>query len=163
MKRRVERILEVVRLVDDRSLSLFLGMVRKAFALFTIAIALSIPGCTNWATAGSEGVPMGKTMAFAACLATIAAAVVVLLQSESQRNGNTRRGGLSLGRVWLCGFTIVVLVAIAHDIINRLPEELETPWLRSAAPFPDAESCYKVCTDPEGEVCRVVNRTGSAC
>ena len=158
-----KRLIEGLKKVDDRSLELVLAGVRKGVAILVLLLALLIPHCTGWAASGADAVPMSRTMAFAACLATIASAVVAVLHLRSRRETDRGRHPRDVGSVWLGAFAMVLVVGLIERFAARLPQEIETSWVRRAVPYPGAKACYKVCTDPKQTMCKVIDGSGSAC
>jgi hypothetical protein len=159
----IKNVVEAIRRTDDRSLEFLVGTARRISAGIVLFLTAFITRCSNVAVENPNGISFTHAALLATTIATISASLVALLQSAPQRSGNTRLPARDLGSVWLGTFVLVILLMLANDFTKRLPKEVETPWMRNSAPFPNAKSCYKLCSDSRNSACTIVDRDGKIC
>ena len=113
------------------------GIWQILFGLTVLAVSLKwMWWIAMYATAPLANSPF-KLVTFAACASTAVTVCLILLDrppSSSRRLGNSPVGGPF--RFWLTCFTLLAGITLVSTIFARIPNEIETPWLRAPRPVP---------------------------
>ena len=137
-----------------RGLIRFQSVCRALAYPFLIAVALLVIRRVATAAAGGFWHPRSYGgLMIAAALSGLALALVRLGEGRftSEEGKSVRRNARYAAGFWLAAFVAVSGVVLLFTVLQRIPDELETPWLKRAAPPNKPAACVEIKADAAGE------------
>lgn len=151
-----------MRCSPTRCLIRFQSICRALAYPFLIAAALWVVGRVAAATDGFWSARSYGGVMLAAALGGLALALVRLGDGRisSEDGKSVRRNAKASAAFWLTSFLALSMVILLSTLLQRIPGELETPWLKHPVPSVKPAVCVEPNPVAAGETDKRGRRSG---